>query len=1432
MGVKERYEAKYGVKGRYLQKHYADLDLDRVDQAYIDAFVNDANAYLSSAEKDYGALTYGTSADAYNSRNTTWQDLDTRARTIEGWLAKNRNAIGEDAYKSLSGSLGSYRNGGKSVLDSFKGAADFYTQFESEDAYNEWNRLQELANSENASAGWERYLSDSNNIDDKKSNNRYLGFGDSFWGLRNYEKVKDSVYTQPNYNGDWSEDEKKIFGALYYSSPEEAYQYASDLNEGKRVSAVANRIDGTVLEPLFSALAGFDNAISGFGNIANFITGEKGADPTGLALINATMRENDKGLWKVTNDLTYTTGNMLPSILVGTATGGVGGAVSMGVSAGGNAYAEMRNLGYNEWQARGYGALVGASETVLQSLIGGIGKLGGIFTGNAISKMIAKLDNAIARTAIHLGGNMVSEGLEEAIQTVLEPAFKALMTGEDFESPEWEEVWYSALLGALSAGTLEGAPTIAQTIMNSHRANQAYSADPTALVDEALEIDPNNAHAQRMQERLDSGKKLSGYQLNRLATANAQALHAQNTDKMTDAVMKRLTELGETGDVSKLAKAIVKGASGEKLSLAEKSAIKNSKYGTDLYNAFTKQKATGKAQASSATENPTEKEKATAAKFSASADGVTKLGDTEVSIKEISAVKNGEVILRLEDGSTVNARDLTFSSEAEALLYENVINMGLNTVSAQAFLENYNPSTSLSDYVLGFREAYRAGELGIPKTELSTGFAARLSEKQKHLAYSLGKIDAKYRNSNTTTKKESVKNEQEGVRLRDGGERHRGADPDGQVSAMESSTGQDQGRKTDSKPKDSRAASLSYGNAVSAKSLGITGGLDIGKAKRITEDNETPAMAKARKRAEARGLKVTFFAGDNLYVSVGGETISSRGYIEGHEVFIRVDHPVYTADQLMRHEIGHDRIARGEVNVNDLRERIKNRFGEENVVMIANAYAEAYEGSDMSADEIWEEIICDSLGDMNIFAPVELLGEMNSEFLSNLKEEVKKDAKSERGPPTNKGKASQEIYPKKVKYALDDSDVDNSTELRYNEKNNDLGGQNGRKESQNTEVLGRRAVSATHRGRDGVWKQGYDPEEVYQRLANSQNGKGRSGKARSGHSGWLGKGRGNSPDVLRFGKSLLGDLRGRQLSGVDTAGRSLPADVKKAFAESIFKNEKGDLLSLYHWTDAEFSIFSKGDIGFHLGTIDAAHKRYQDVEKKRHLDRSFYKECYVNLKKPAIIAYDPMRWDVFPTAHKLNQQGILSDAELNKLGAMDGYMQTNYDSPAAKELQKMLSAKGFDGIVYTNNHEGELSVVVFYPDQIYTVAENGIDLDYRADASEGGKRFALDVDSKGTHLTEAQQEFFKDSKIRDSMGRLLVVYHGTPNGKFYEFSYDKAGLVGGSQHGYGFYFSESERDAKLYAQGIGTSLSLYMDQHETTRRACIGLTHVDTCAVR
>ena len=104
------------------------------------------------------------------------------------------------------------------------------------------------------------------------------------------------------------------------------------------------------------------------------------------------------------------------------------------------------------------------------------------------------------------------------------------------------------------------------------------------MVAEALEIDPENAFAQKMQDRLDRGKDLSGSQLNRIVQQNEAAITAQDMATIQTAAETRLAELGETGDVSAIAAALTKQAAGEKLSRSEKQAIVSSKYGQRVAN--------------------------------------------------------------------------------------------------------------------------------------------------------------------------------------------------------------------------------------------------------------------------------------------------------------------------------------------------------------------------------------------------------------------------------------------------------------------------------------------------------------------------------------------------------------------------------------------------------------------------------------------------------------------------------------------------------------------------------------------------------------------------------------------------------------------------------------------------------------------------------
>lgn len=73
-------------------------------------------------------------------------------------------------------------------------------------------------------------------------------------------------------------------------------------------------------------------------------------------------------------------------------------------------------------------------------------------------------------------------------------------------------------------------------------------------------------------------------------------------------------------------------------------------------------------------------------------------------------------------------------------------------------------------------------------------------------------------------------------------------------------------------------------------------------------------------------------------------------------------------------------------------------------------------------------------------------------------------------------------------------------------------------------------------------------------------------------------------------------------------------------------------------------------------------------------------------------------------------------------------------------------------------------------------------------------------DNQGRELTKEQQEFFKDSKVRDSEGRLLEVYHGTPYGEFTVFDSEHKSNVGMNILGKGFYFTSLESTANEYSK--------------------------------
>ena len=281
--------------------------------------------------------------------------------------------------------------------------------------------------------------------------------------------------------------EKEFNDVAYYLAKDQedggnrTSQYVESIKEilnARRGEEIADVVDGTWRQGAFAITSGLDKFVTGWTN--NF--SDKDYIPTNqIQFASGEIREDiyeDNGwLARTGYDLLNTGANMLPSILMSTASnallpgsGAVIGASAMGMSASGNAYQEMLNLGYDKGQARAYSVLVGVSEGGLQYALGGIGKLGGI--SGKVAKAVQGIDNGIAKFAIRWGSSALAEGFEEAAQEVLNPLFMNIAAGYDTgEEIDWSEVAYSGLLGLLSGGLMEG-PGLAVNTYAEHSNNK------------------------------------------------------------------------------------------------------------------------------------------------------------------------------------------------------------------------------------------------------------------------------------------------------------------------------------------------------------------------------------------------------------------------------------------------------------------------------------------------------------------------------------------------------------------------------------------------------------------------------------------------------------------------------------------------------------------------------------------------------------------------------------------------------------------------------------------------------------------------------------------------------------------------------------------------------------------------------------------------
>ena len=341
-------------------------------------------------------------------------------------------------------------------------------------------------------------------------------------GARDSLRGYDSTGTQYAAYGTMTPDEIGIYNYLYATQgADAAEEFLSEMRE------TLNYRLGT---QNYENMSGFGKALYWIpAGLSQFTSGieqlfSREAVPTSPTLYTSSMIQQEaqekSPVLGTLYELGTTLSNMAPSVLAsalggwalggtGMAAGtaarvaGLGGSAMLGASAGGNAYTQALNEGRSTDEARTYATLIGASEGALQYLLGGIGSLGGIGVRSIASK-IGALDNVLGRiassTAGKLVGNMISEGTEEGLQELLEPAFRTLVFDEEYNA-DFGDVAYSFLLGALSAGIID-APGAVREIIQQRR--QPSAPDFSIMEGYIGEDGADNFQGVRTLEELDA----------------------------------------------------------------------------------------------------------------------------------------------------------------------------------------------------------------------------------------------------------------------------------------------------------------------------------------------------------------------------------------------------------------------------------------------------------------------------------------------------------------------------------------------------------------------------------------------------------------------------------------------------------------------------------------------------------------------------------------------------------------------------------------------------------------------------------------------------------------------------------------------------------------------------------------------------------------
>lgn len=662
-----------------------------------------------------------------------------------------------------------------------------------------------------------------------------------------------------------TEDERQIYNYLYATQGKEAAdRFLDDLSDTLSVRQGAAQYEdmGTLGKALYWIPAGLEQFGSGIKQLF-----QSEAVPVSPTLITSQLIQQEAQEKSPVLGSLYTLGvtlsNMAPSILTSALGGwalgaaglpasaaGLAGSTALGASAGGNAYTQKLREGYSSEAARNYATLVGASEGALQYLLGGIGALSKSGTGRVAAK-IAGLDNALGRvartvsgsTAARLLGSMISEGTEEGLQELLEPAFAAIIFDEEYEA-DFEDAAYAFLLGALSAGIIEGPAAI------------DYARRPAGF----------------------SFRDMDGY-----ADNGVDYFEGANTLEEVEARYRDL------------ARQYHPDLGGDAATMAEINRQRT------MARAFFR----GRAEAAAADE---------AADTTPEAAANTERTDS--------------VIRRLTAGrATEETTPETVRAPIEDQAYAEAGGIVLPTADTAG---DFSPRVEVGETVAPTLEAPRAAA---PETNAAGNIVLPTADEIMNGGILNGQQGQQWQ------QRRNQVSDGDGGRL--SGQRAR-------VEAGELARGAEQAARPTQQvgtalARQARVRALRL-ERVSSASLGLENGTEARSLQVIPEaayDDELRAVSADVYRRT--GQRVTFVAG-NIQVRAAGKTRAVRGVWTPGGIYVQADNAGYSAAQIAAHEVYHDLAANTPGLDADVKQRIIERYGEDEFRRVAQVYIERLRG--------------------------------------------------------------------------------------------------------------------------------------------------------------------------------------------------------------------------------------------------------------------------------------------------------------------------------------------------------------------------------------------------------------------------------------------------------------------------------------------------------